>query len=348
MRTVLHAPNVHQGGGRTLLTALLQEFRRTPCVAILDERYEIPSGLSELIKLYRIPPTIWGRLRAERLLSSIVKPDDLVLCFGNLPPLFPNPGRVFVFLQNRYLLGRYKTAEFQIGQRLRIAIERFWLRSCLGYASLIVQSPSMAREVRSLFARNRVEVMPFAPEATSQKTPRNPASVKYDFLYVASGEPHKNHKTLIDAWEILASEGIYPSLALTLDKGRYGQLADFVEQRSATCLLRIENLGQIPASKMPALYGRSGALIYPSFFESYGLPLIEATQHGLALVAAELDYVRDVSNPSVTFDPNSAVSVARAVKRYLGYVEANDPPSPGVFLDRIRCISMETSRQKAY
>ena len=63
-----------------------------------------------------------------------------------------------------------------------------------------------------------------------------------------------------------------------------------------------------------------------SFVESFGMPLIEAKQLGLAIVAAELDYVRDVVTPIETFNPNSSVSIFLSVLRYLG------EPSPLVEL----------------
>jgi len=49
--------------------------------------------------------------------------------------------------------------------------------------------------------------------------------------------------------------------------------------------------------------------------------LIEARQASLPILAAELDYVRDVIVPEQSFDPDSPVSIARAVKRYLGVVD---------------------------
>jgi len=61
----------------------------------------------------------------------------------------------------------------------------------------------------------------------------------------------------------------------------------------------------------------SGAMIFASLTESFGLPLIEATRLGLPIVAPELDYVRDVCLPAQTFDPSSALSIARAVRRFL-------------------------------
>jgi glycosyltransferase involved in cell wall biosynthesis len=71
------------------------------------------------------------------------------------------------------------------------------------------------------------------------------------------------------------------------------------------------------------MYNQVGALIYPSTFESFGLPLIEARQAGLPVLASELDYVRDILDPEQVFDPESAISIARAVKRFIAI---DEPP----------------------
>jgi glycosyltransferase involved in cell wall biosynthesis len=71
-----------------------------------------------------------------------------------------------------------------------------------------------------------------------------------------------------------------------------------------------------------SLYQSSSALIYPSRTESFGLPLIEAMDYGLPILASELDYVRDVVVPVETFNPDSPVSIARAVRRFLGKAES--------------------------
>jgi glycosyltransferase involved in cell wall biosynthesis len=85
--------------------------------------------------------------------------------------------------------------------------------------------------------------------------------------------------------------------------------------------LKIWNEGALSHSEVLSLYNSIDALIYPSTFESFGLPLIEARQAGLRVLAPEMDYVRDVLDPEQTFDPQSPVSIARAVKRFLGVAE---------------------------
>ena len=72
---------------------------------------------------------------------------------------------------------------------------------------------------------------------------------------------------------------------------------------------------------MEPLYTSSGALIFPSKIESLGLPLAKAQRFGLPSLAPEVDFVCDVVCPMETFDPDSPVSIARAVRRFLGNPE---------------------------
>jgi glycosyltransferase involved in cell wall biosynthesis len=151
----------------------------------------------------------------------------------------------------------------------------------------------------------------------------NPA---YDFIYVASGEPHKNHQNLIKSWVKLAAKNIRPSLCLTLNEKRSPELLTWIEREKKEHRLNVYNVGHIPESEMMAQYMEAKALIFPSTLESFGLPLIEAKSAGLAIVASELDYIRDVVDPDESFDPNSPVSIARAVERFLGKKECSLTP----------------------
>ncbi len=150
-------------------------------------------------------------------------------------------------------------------------------------------------------------------------------SHEFDFLYVASGEPHKNHRKLILAWRHLAEEQIFPTLLLTLDQADWGSLIDWVNQESEQHQLKITNMGSFKHEQMESIYDRARALIYPSTLESFGIPLVEARQTGLQVVASELDFVRDVLDPDETFDPDSSISIARAVKRFMDISEQSLP-----------------------
>jgi len=320
LKLIINASNVHQGGGRTLLLALLRAVSK-PAIVFLDARLELAEPLPVHIQAIVVQPTLMARFAVERRLPDLCGPGDVLVAFGNLPPLFASQARVFVYIQNRYLTASRSLAGLPLRARLRIHMERLWLRLCLRDATVLVQTLTTANEVKATLGIEAI-VAPFAPQLPVVTAP----APNHDFIYVASGEPHKNHRRLLEAWEILAAEGYRPSLRLTLDPVRDASLLRDVEKRAAAAALKITNT---PASLegMPALYAEANALIYPSAFESFGLPLIEAQRAGLPIVAAERDYVRDLVLPAETFDPDSPLSIARAVKRQL-CVESDERPVP--------------------
>lgn len=330
-RLIIHAPNVHTGGGRVLLEELLASLSPyARGAAILDRRLNAPLNLPPEIIVRRIPPSLSARLWAERYLARISDDHSRILCFGNLPPLMGCRGRISVFLHNRHLVSATDLSGFSLRARLRIQAERIWVR---WYASRvdewIVQTESMELLLTKILGSSgKIRVLPFVSAATiaggswvgdvSIAAPLR----QVDFCYVASGEPHKNHRRLIEAWVLLAQQGIYPSLRLTLDHRDDRQLCDWIEQQSRQFGLRVENVGRVPPDKIARVYRASRSLIHPSWCESFGLPLVEACSYGLPIVAAELDYVRDVVEPEETFDPQSARSMARAVRRHCGCSES--------------------------
>lgn len=327
-RVFIHATNVHQGGGRSLLGALLQELDdKVEYVLSLDDRMPTPMDMPHNVRIKRVKASVARRLDAERWLVQNVAPDDIVLCFGNLPPLFKLRGRTAVFVQNRYLVDDVKLNEFPLRVRLRLGMERLWLSKKMSNANeFIVQTPTMKRllEIKTQ-GRVPVRVLPFTAVSSGYAHSLPQAQVQnennHDFVYVASGEPHKNHRRLIEAWSLLAEEGLFPSLCLTLDEARFARLCREIEAMRQRYGLKLKNAGELSHQDVLALYGKAGAAIYPSTFESFGLPLIEARQAGLPVLASELDYVRDVFDPEQTFDPESSTSIARAVKRFMGLAE---------------------------
>lgn len=324
----VHATNVHVGGGRSLLNALLLSLPNDlTVVALLDARMKTADELPHNLQVKRVESSILRRFLAEWWLARSVKKNDVVLCFGNLPPLFRLHGRAVVFVQNRYLIDQVNLGSFQFKTRLRLKIERFWfsLKASNAHA-FIVQTPSMQKviELSGLIGSKPVYVLPFLNISQNyQRTLSKSihAERSQDFIYVASGEPHKNHYILIEAWCQLAHEGYFPSLWLTLDEKDNADLCVWINQKKAQASLRIENLGGCSHDEIKQLYTQAKALIYPSIFESFGIPLIEARQAGLAILASELDFVRDVLDPEEAFDPQSSVSIARAVKRFMGWDE---------------------------
>lgn len=324
---VLYAPNVHCGGGFVLLRAVLESVPKSMSMTMfLDVRAREQLNLPKEAQVHWVIANASSRLSAEFALRRIAGAKDTVLCFHGLPPLLPTAAQILVFQQNKNYLGLNSLTQFAFKTRVRLIFERFvsWVFRHR-VTEYIVQTPSMQHALsqwygaRALSEAPVVRVLPFV-NALPNPSDRNNVMLDWDFVYVADGEAHKNHRTLLAAWRLLAQDGLYPSLALTLSS-RDAALKFNLEVLAVESGLRIEDLGQMSHENVLALYSRSKALIFPSTSESFGLPLIEATHLGLPILASELDYVRDVCSPVQTFDPASPVSIARAVKRFLAVPE---------------------------
>ena len=325
---VLYAPNVHTGGGLVLLQALLQAWPdAVPLTAFLDARARESLALPMGGQISWVAASAGQRLRAEFGLRRVSRKESTILCFHGLPPVLPNRARVIVFQQNRNYLGLNPLSQFAWRTRLRLAVERLVSRAFRHRVSeYVVQTPAMQRAVAQWYPLGKlggnapvVRILPFV-DAMLGHGQRIGSQPEWDFVYVADGEAHKNHRTLLAAWQLLAKEGLRPSLALTLSS-RDSALKCEIANTSQLRDLQVHDLGQLPREQVMALYANARAMIFPSKSESLGLPLVEATHVGLPILAPEMDYVRDVCVPVQTFDPDSPVSIARAVKRFLGRPE---------------------------
>tara|TARA_R110002126_G_scaffold10841_9_gene49597 strand:+ start:26680 stop:27612 length:933 start_codon:yes stop_codon:yes gene_type:complete len=261
-----------------------------------------------------------GRLKAEYTLYRSAGKSDLVLCFHNLPPILPVRGRVFCYVQNANLVNLIPRSLLTGWPRYRYMVERFIARQFKRRIDrYFVQTPTMKAALLSWFGEDDPPVVEVAPFIDSDDllVDRPPHVRKqWDFLYAADGASHKNHANLLSAWKLLGEEGIFPSLALTLPP-RDSALIDRIEALKVEHGLNITNLGYLPHDDLLQCYHQAGAMLFASYAESFGIPLLEAKAADLPIIAAELDFVRDMCEPVQTFDPFSERSIAGAVKRHL-------------------------------
>jgi len=284
---------------------------------VLDQRMELPEGMELAGPVYRVKPTLFSRLSFEWRLKSLLSQQVRLLCMGNLPPLFAHQGEQLVFVQNRYLVDELPLDDFLWPVRFRIVMERWWLRSRSGYVScFIVQTTTMRYLLNRLLKKDAI-ILPFmsVPEIHPRQKCTQPP-YRYDYIYVATGEPHKNHSTLIEAWISLAERGVFPSLCLTLDGEKFPELCDWIKGETKKFSLKVFMVGECSHMEIINLYNVSRALIYPSLLESFGLPLIESAMAGIPVLASNSDYVDDVIYPSASFDPTSPQSIADAVDKF--------------------------------
>ncbi len=333
---LIQAMNIHNGGGATLLSALLCAPCDVPRRVWVDQRYTLPANMAGGIDIHRVRATLKGRFAADRAISRLATPQDTYFGLGNLPPIHRPDCRVIVSMQNRYLIDDVSLATLPRRDRLRLQVERVWLRALRRNVDVfLIPTPVIARLMEPLLAGTAVQMQVLSFLATNPHWQRRlrplaaamarPISDAHPFLYVASGEAHKNHENLVQAWIILAQQGIFPPLQLTLDQKRFGGLSARIMAQAAAFGLKITTDASAPSRDVRPLFAAAGAVINPSKLESFNLTLVEARQAGLPILAPELDYVRDILDPEEVFDPNSPPSIARAVKRFMGIAEADLP-----------------------
>ena len=236
-----------------------------------------------------------------------------------------------MFLQNRHLVDELPLDVTPGRVRLRIAIERLWLRLRLQQdVRVVVQTPSMQSIVQKALGI-LPKVLPFF--AYTEPIPNSRPEPVAGFLYPATADKHKNHLKLLLAWKLLHESGVCEQLHLTVEGNR--KVLELISQLQ-NIGVSIVNHGHLSPGQLSSLYSSCAALIYPSYLESFGLPLLEAKAMGLPVIASEIDYVRDVVEPAETFDPHSAVSITRAVRRFLSRDELPiQPITPANFLHEI-------------
>lgn len=322
---IVYAPRIHHGGGLALLLALLRAIPDDrPAQAIIDRRVEPPATLPANLKIHVLQSGPMGAINAEIRLQAIATERSRTLAFSNSAPLWRTPGKVAVYLQNRYLVDPNASRHLHPGlSRVRLRVKRMAFLACKKNAhAYLVQTRSMQELAAAAGIHAPIHVLPFTdslqPIANDEANPTTIPATNKTFIYVASAEGHKNHEQLLKAWQILAADGYNPKLILTVNEALFPEVAATIHFLRDHGKLNIENHGTIPRQSVLALLKSADAFIFPSLMESFGLPLLEARQAGLPILAAELDYVRDSVDPVATFDPTSALSISRAVRRFMG------------------------------
>jgi glycosyltransferase involved in cell wall biosynthesis len=113
-------------------------------------------------------------------------------------------------------------------------------------------------------------------------------------VYPANLWAHKNHLTLIKALERYDEfYGDPPTLVLTGYKSdAHQQVLEAIKGSRVADKIRF--LGYVSGEMMPAIYGSAKCLVFPSMFEGFGIPLIEAMRTGCPIIAANNTTMREI------------------------------------------------------
>lgn len=211
-----------------------------------------------------------------------------------------------------------------------------WISSISQYNGVICISRAVAEEVSEWLATNRPNrLLPFkigffhlggdlGESVPSVGLPQDAAQVLYtikrntSFLMVSTIEPRKGYAQVLSAFELLWNEGIDVALVIV---GKAGWMMDAVLDK-LRCHRekgrRLFWLDGISDEYLEKVYDSSTCLIAASDGEGFGLPLIEAAQHKLPIIARDVPVFREVAGEyAYYFRSKEPPALAGVIKEWL-------------------------------
>ena len=212
-------------------------------------------------------------------------------------------------------------------------IFEFATRLALWSAQRVITTSQAARDdLIALYqvAPEKIAVTPLAADDRFRPLDTGaiePARHKYSLperyvLYLGINKPHKNLVGLVEAWSLVIDHwdlgfGRWPLVIAGHWDPRYPQA-----RRKAAELGLEDNvvfLGEVAEADLPALYSRAGLFVFPSLYEGFGLPVLEAMACGTPVVCSSTSSLPEiVGEAALTFDPLDVEDMATRVEEALG------------------------------
>ena len=160
--------------------------------------------------------------------------------------------------------------------------------------------------------RRRITVTPLACD-TNHFKPLGLSRKNY-FLYIGQFKPYKNIRMALEAFARLGEPGIEFWLAGPSDPGFDELVAEFRDRRG----LPVRFLAYPPFASLPTLMNQAIALVFPSRWEGFGLPILESMACGTPVVTSTTSAMPDVAGgAAILVDPDDETGLTSAMSRIL-------------------------------
>lgn len=331
-KLILFASSKMSEGGLLVIKNLINSDH--PMTIFLNHEYKNRFNAKEH-KIYYVRSGFFNLIPNYLFYKKKIGNDATLLGINNSLPIFFKRSIVKkIFLQNRLIIDNEYDGYLNFKEFLRIIILRLKFRFQLRFVDeVIVQTNAMKHQFRKRFNHHICHSYFFRLNLNDEISYQKKS---IDLLYVASGESHKNHKNLLEALKELACDNFFPRVCLTVSSQSHMHTYKLIMFYKKQYNLNIINYEKLPHKEVMQLYSKSKALIYPSFCESFGLPLLEASSLRVPIIAAKKDYVSEVVSPDETFDPTSSFSIKKAIQRFFKQgSEGENTLSTSNFLERI-------------
>ena len=138
-------------------------------------------------------------------------------------------------------------------------------------------------------------------------------------LYVGTNKPHKNLERLVEAWSTVRRVSPAQCRALVIAgywDDRYPEARRLVEKKGLSESVRF--IGPVDDGDLPSLYTGAALFVFPSLYEGFGFPVIEAMACGTPVACSMAGALREVAgNAAFLFDPLDSGAMASALSGLL-------------------------------
>lgn len=204
-------------------------------------------------------------------------------------------------------------------------------KSLAGVSHIITDSEASKADIITYLAQNpeKITVVPLAggsPRAT--KTKEEEIAKEYRLpekylLYVGDINWNKNVVGLIEAFSRLENKSLHLVLVgkVFADKPNIPEYRAVMDTISRSDLHdRVHTLGYVPAHHLPYIYRHATLYIQPSWYEGFGLPILEAMKEGCPVLSSGLGSLPEVGGEAVSyFDPSDMPAFVEAVRELLAH-----------------------------
>lgn len=191
---------------------------------------------------------------------------------------------------------------------------------------LIAISENTSMDIQNRFgiSTGKISVVPISYDEDLFKPVEDPSGVlrKYDvkqpyILFVGVLSPRKNVGRLIEAFGIILKRGVDINLVIA---GPFGwqckSVFDTVNNLGFS--ERIKFTGPVDSSDLPAIYSGASIFVFPSLYEGFGIPVLEAMACGTPVITSNVSSLPEVAgDAALLIDPHSSTDLADAICRLI-------------------------------
>lgn len=270
-----------------------------------------PNFIQKLIPF----PKFWNRFRLPLALLKD-KPDIFIELTNSIPTLAPKKTIVLIHdLAFKFFPEAYSKYELMLQETaINIAMSKASVIVFTGQASL--------DDLIKFYGKPKaqISVVPLAYDnkkfnRTSIFQPRGKENYPY-FLSVGRIEKRKNTANIVRAFELFKTQNSTDHKLILVGKNGFGH--EETEEIISNSKFKndIMKKGYLKENDMPFFYKNADALIYPSLYEGFGLPALEAMASGTPVITSDIPTIKETAKDGALYvNPENSDSIAKAMEK---------------------------------